>query len=469
MADPVLFGLALELQSQGQDQKAAELYQLILTKDPQCGAAWHNLAVAQQKLELWDLAQTFFEQACILEPENAEFWHNRANCFRDQGQAAQAIPFYQHALALSPKDPDLLVNMGVTQMILDQTALAEVSFSQACAINPEHATGWNNLGAACRANHKLSDAEEATRKAIGLVPDYVDAHINLAQLLMLQCRYDEAWPHWRWRHLNPQSGLLALKTPRWCKDFAKGSRVLIQAEQGLGDNLQFSRFLPGLDALGYKVIIRCPDHLADFFQNWDIFSLNRQSQSVADHDCHLGLMDLPAALSWPMANLPPSLSWEKIRPASSIGKKKIGLVWAGSASHKNDFRRSIPSVLLSPILALSDFEFYSLQKDWRIGDAALFQEFPNLKDMRAQLTNLSDAAETIGALDLLISVDTAYLHLAGIVGTPSYGLISFDPDWRWGLGLSTSPWYPHLQLFRQKKAGDWGSAVQEVMAKLREF
>ena len=253
-----------------------------------------------------------------------------------------------------------------------------------------------------------------------------------------------------------------------------GKTILLHIDQGLGDTIQYVRYVPYLVRQGARVVLESPRELASLLAGLPGLSVLVQGEALPPFDCHFPLVSLPAALGNESAAEPPYLK----APGSKIARWRseirgndlphIGLVWAGNPVHKNDRHRSIPLRLFLPLLETSGVQFVALQKQLREGDADTLPLIERLTFLGDRLEDFTDTAAVVSLLDLVITVDTAVGHLAGALAKRVWVLLSSCPDWRWGLNGTHTPIYPSAQLFRQSKAGDWQSVQAEVRTALEQ-
>ncbi len=307
--------------------------------------------------------------------------------------------------------------------------------------------------------------------------------MNLALLQMLMGKWDEGWREfeWRWKMPGFPEAKRELSQPRWDGSDLAGKRILIHTEQGAGDAIQFVRYLPLVTARGGKVVLEVQPPLARLLEGQNsqgamvITRTGFEVLPAAEFDVHLPLMSLPLVLDKlepigspdipkpPYLRAPASLKERWHGLVGEVSKLKIGLVWAGSTTHKNDRNRSMPLAKLAP-LADERVQFYSLQ----LGPPAK-QTGLAMIDLTQHIADFADTAAFIDELDLVVSVDTSVPHLAGAMGKPVWVLLPFSPDFRWQLGIEKSAWYPTMRLFRQARPGDWDEPIGRAAAALKEL
>jgi hypothetical protein len=326
----------------------------------------------------------------------------------------------------------------------------------------------------------LDAAAEAYRQAIEWRADFVSAKFNLALTQLLQGSFVEGFTGFeaRWDLPDLAKTRQHFSQPQWDGSDLNGRTILLHAEQGIGDTIQFIRYAPLVAQRGGRVVFQCPEAMTRLFEGFpgiDRFVV--RGRELPEFDLHCPLLSLPLAMKTTLETIPASVPylsadaesvsrWRKRLPRDSVN---VGLAWAGRAEHSNDRLRSMALTDFAPLVDAPGVNFFSLQK----GDAAeQLRSTPDglaITDWTEQLQDLSDTAALIDALDLVITVDTSVAHLAGALGKPVWVLLPFAPDWRWMLDRSDSPWYPTMRLFRQPQARDWRSPVEQVAQALHTF
>ena len=430
-----------------------------------------------------------FERALKLRPEFAQAWNNRACVLRDLGRPADALASCDHAIALQADYADAWSNRANALSDLNRPQDAQQSYQRALELAPAFADAWNNLGLTLVDLNRHEEALQSYARALTLSPEFAEAHWNESLCLLQLGRLEAGWQkyEWRWKRNRIKASQRVFEQPLWLGDFSiAGKTILLHAEQGLGDTLQFCRYAARVSGLGAKVILEVPPELIRLLTNLDgVTQLIEQGQPLPSFDCHCPLLSLPLAFKTELASVPgtapylfadtqASQRWaERLADKGEGEGLKVGLVWAGGSRphvaelRKNDARRSITLDALRPILDVSHVRFYSLQKGLAAQQLAQTPELgQRIADYTEELTDFADTAALVANLDLVISVDTAVAHLAGALGKPVWILNRFDTCWRWMLEREDSPWYPSAQLFRQPVLGDWISAIESTRAAL---
>lgn len=429
-------------------------------------------------------ALTSFERALTLQSGFAQGWSNRACVLRDLGRPADALASCDQAITLQPNYADAWSNRANALSDLNRPEDAQESYQRAIELAPALADAWNNLGLTLVDLNQHAQALRSYEQALTLNPGSAETHWNESLCLLQMGRLAQGWQkyEWRWERNRIEASKRAFAEPLWLGDFPiAGKTILLHAEQGLGDTLQFCRYTAMVSALGARVLLEVPSELMRLLSNLDgVAELIEQGQSLPPFDCHCPLLSLPLAFKTDLATIPASTPylhpapqatqrWAERIGTDAPGALKVGLVWAGgnrphvAELRKNDARRSVALETLRPLFDIPQVQFYSLQK----GPAALqLAQSPELAarmiDHTDELADFADTAALVANLDLVISVDTAVAHLAGAINRPVWILNRFDTCWRWMLERKDSPWYPSAQLFRQPALGAWASVIASV-------
>jgi FKBP-type peptidyl-prolyl cis-trans isomerase 2 len=429
----------IELQDNGQIDEAISYYQKAIELNRNHSGAYYNLGVAFQEKRLVDQAVLFYEIAIGLNQEFTDAHHNLGVAFNEKGLFDEALICFQRVLQLKP----------------------------------DHAGAYYNLGNTLVAKGQFNEAMLCYKKAIEINPEHADAHWSVGLINLRLGNFEEGWKgyEWRWK-LKDVMQQRNFTQPLWDGYNINGRIILLHAEQGFGDTIQFIRYAPLVAQRGAKVIVECQQELVALVRNVEgVHDVIPHGEQLPYFDIHCPLLSLPLVFgtgldtipaSIPYINADPALvqKWrDKISPDGST--IKIGLAWAGDPKPKFGHSRSCSLELFSS-LASDSITYYSLQK----GDASAQAKNPSLEirliDYTEEIIDFSDTAAFIENIDLVISVDTAVAHLAGALGKPVWILLPFVPDWRWMVDRKNSPWYPTMRLFRQPTQGDWESLIAYV-------
>lgn len=416
-----------------------------------------------------------YRAAAAAAPAQPEALTNLCVALQESGNLEAAISHGRAALALAPDFAEAAANLGNALLTVGDFAGAEETYRTALARRGDFASAWSNLGAALRDQGRLAEAESACRAAIALQPAMAGAHYNLALTLLTAGRFPEGWAEheWRWRTgtMRPR----ALPAPPWRGEEVAGRRILLHAEQGLGDTVQFARYAPILAARGAHVVLEVQAPLKRLCATLaGVAEVYAVGETLPPFDLHAPMMSLPHLLGTDLASIPADIPYFSVPPAADTQAPRrglrVGLVWAGDPrpqeprAHFADRRRSLPLAALAPLAAVCGARFVSLQ----LGAAAMAPPPPGLR-LEAALPaggDFADTAAVIAGLDLVISVDTAVAHLAGAMGKLVWVLSRFDGCWRWLRDRDDSPWYPTMTLYRQGRPGAWTEVISRIAADL---
>jgi tetratricopeptide (TPR) repeat protein len=460
-----------------------------LALQPKFADALNNRGNAQAGLNRPLDALGSFDRALALAPDFAAAWNNRACVLRDLGRGADALESCERALTLQPNYPDAWSNRGNALGDLNRPEEAERSYRRALELAPAFADAWNNLGLAQTDLNQREQALTSYERALALNPSSAETHWNQALCLLQMGRFDTGWREyeWRWERSRIKAGKRGFTRPLWLGDFSlAGKTILLHAEQGLGDTLQFCRYAPLVAKLGAKVVLEVPSALLRLLSTLDgVDQLIEAGQPLPPFDCHCPLLSLPLAFGTDEASIPSAApylfadadatrAWHERIDTNADKRLKVGLVWAGeNRAHvaelrKIDARRSLAFERFVPLLDVPNVRFFSVQKGTAAQQLAQSGQRERLEDFTDALHDFADTAALVANLDLLISVDTSTAHLAGALGKPVWILNRFDTCWRWMLERTDTPWYPGARLFRQPALGDWDSVMQAVRDALAE-
>jgi hypothetical protein len=443
--------------------------------------AWLGRGNVFNELKRYDESFTAYDKALSIKSDLAEAWLGRGNVFNELKRYDEAFSAYDKALAIKPDLEGAWLGSGNVFADLKRYDEAFAAYDRALSIKPDLEGAWLGRGNVFFALNRDSEALKCLDKALDLKQDYAEARWNMALLKLSLGAYQEGWKlyEWRWRIRNFPSPSRNFSQPLWLNNSdINGKTLLIHAEQGLGDAIQFSRYLNFLANAGCKVIFEVPKPLVTLFksQRWNC-DVIAQGDDLPSFDMHCPLISLPLAFKTTIETIPSGVPYIYSSRSGALGqpkiigesgKLKIGIVWSGNPNLANDTRRSILLKTLLPIVSES-FEWFAIQKDIRDFDRSQISKGHLIKDVSSLLNDFSDTAAVISELDLVISVDTSVAHLAGALGKSVWILLPFHPDFRWLRGRTDSPWYPTARLYRQTRDGDWTDVLERVLEDLKSF
>lgn len=456
-------------------EECERCYREALRLKPAFAEAHNNLGGLLLKLRRLDEAELNLREACKLRPNFAEALNNLGDLLRLRGRLEEAEASCREALRLKPDYVPAQLTLGNALREAGRFHEAEPCYRTALDRNPSWPEALNNLGTLLYDLGRTDDAIQSLRAAVAQRPDYADAHFNLGITLLLAGQFDEGWREyeWRWKQETKKPHLRGFSQPLWDGGDIGDRVLLLHAEQGLGDTLQFCRFVPAI-AAGRRVVLEVQRPLMPLLTGLPgIERVVANGDPLPPFDLHCPLLSLPRVLGTTLDTIPreaPYLRAEPQRVAAwrervgQLDGLRVGLVWAGNQTMSGDGRRSVPLERFSELADLPGVSFVSLQK----GPGASQSPPPGLSmhDWTDDLHDFGETAALIEALDLVIAVDTGVAHLAGALGRPVWLLNRFDRCWRWQLDRDDSPWYPSLRQFRQSQPGDWTSVLRNVRAEL---
>lgn len=474
------------LRTKGKPEEAAACQRRALALNPDFAVAAYNLGNALRDLGDLDGAVASYGRALELKPDFAEAYRNQGNAFREMGRLDDAVRCLQRAVAINPNLADAHTGLGLAFKDLGRLDEAVTCLRRAAAINPTLADNHNNLGSALHETGENDEALACFRRALTLDSAHAGGHFNLGLALLLRGELAEGWREyeWRWRGGVRNMTPLPFTQPKWQGEALEGRTLLLHAEAGLGDTIQFARYAILAAKRGARVILAAPRPLSRLLATIDgVAEIVSEGDRLPPFDCYLPMMSIPGVVATTLETIPADVPYVRAdaeasaawgRRLGDLAGLKVGLVWSGDSRRHDpganlvDRRRSIALERLAPLLAMRGITFVSLQK----GEAAAqFEDLPPdlcPLDFMAEIDDFADTAALVDNLDLVITVDTSVAHLAGAMAKPVWVLSRFDGCWRWLLGREDSPWYPTARLFRQTRSGDWDGVIADVAEKLAE-
>jgi tetratricopeptide (TPR) repeat protein/glycosyltransferase involved in cell wall biosynthesis len=487
-------------------------YQQAIAIDPDYAMAHSNLGVVLSHQKKYAQAEVHYRRAIAINPNYTQAYNNLGIVLYEQDQSTEAIAYYRKALALNPNYHQALSNCGAALVAEGQIDPAIVLYHRAIELNPSYPEVQNNMGMALLEQGKVTAGLPYFRKAIELNPNYVDAHTNLAMGLLTLGEFGSGFETYEWRRDSRTFHKRNFAQPLWDGQPFPGKTLLIRTEQGLGDTIQFIRYVAQVKQLGDRVVVE-GNHkaLQPILKTIDsIDQVITKGEPLPKFDLHISLLSLPRLFKTSLTNIPDRVPYLQINQPFSLElaesstpdvvdlttqpKLKVGIVWRSDSKNKTKQKRSCPLAIFQQILQIPQIEFYSLQKEIQPEDAELLgieldrdheidrpsanQESTNqaaaqnthqsVTILANQLNSLNDTAAAIAQLDLVISIDTMVAHLAGALAKPVWVLLPLASDWRWLLDRADSVWYPTARLFRQSQLDDWQSVITKVCAALIE-
>jgi tetratricopeptide (TPR) repeat protein len=438
-------GLTLAALGRGAD--ALSSWDEALAADPSHLSALHNRARARYGLKRYDAALADYDRLLAVRPDNIDALNNRGGSLAALGRVAEALESYDRAIAIDPRRPECLINKGNLLADLHEFERALAAYAEAATLDGKRAeANW---------------CASLVRLRLG----------NFAQ----------GWQgyEWRWRQASWEKLRRHFSAPPWLgRESLMGRRILLHAEQGYGDTIQFARFAKDIAALGATVLLEVQPSLKPLFSDFPgVAEVYGRGDPLPRFDWHCPLMSLPLAVGTSLDTIPRSIPYLQA-PVKRLqkwrerlgrrGAPRVGIVWGGSPVHKNDHNRSIGLARFAAPLAAPAVELVSLQCEASPADAAVLAGHRSILHVGPELRDFADTAAVVSLMDLIVSVDTSVVHLAGALGKPVWVLLPYTPDFRWLLERDDSPWYPTARLFRQPRHGDWESVLDRVRVQLLE-
>ncbi len=434
-------------------------------------------AVAAHRAGRLKEALVGYAEAVELDPTSSQAFNNMGVALRAQGAFHAAVASYKRAIAVKADDASCHSNLGNALRALGRHGEAEASHRQALAIDPNYLEARYNLGLVLKDQGLFDEGIACLTAAVRQKPDYIDAHwdLALAWLMMGDLKQGFAEYEWRWRLAdNPPR---KFDKPAWNGGPLEGRTILLHAEQGMGDSIQFARYVSLVAKRGGEVIVECQKPLVPLFEQLaGATCIIARNDPLPAFDLHAPLLSLPRIFATKLDSIPDTAAYLSSEPARAakfddlLDKKRlnIGVAWAGKPSHRNDRNRSAGLEPFIDLFGITGAAFHSLQVGPRAKDIAATGSAGLIRNHVERIKDFADTAGLVSKLDLVISVDTSVCHLAGALGKPCWVLLPYTPDWRWLMEREDSPWYPSLRLFRQTNFGDWQGVFENIGAALEQ-
>jgi tetratricopeptide (TPR) repeat protein len=478
-------GLCVALLAQNKIDEAIFAGRNAIALDSDCPEFYMNLGLALHAKGKFDEAIAAFRTAIIHKHDYAAAYLGLGNALRETGGLNEAICAYGVAIASKPDYPAAYLNLA--NIFHEQGKLDEAiaGYLKAIALKPDFADPHSNLGNALRKKGKVDDAIAACQRAIDIQPDFPAAHLNLSLALLLNGAFKDGWREFEWRWKNGTNDFIPRKfrQPRWQGEDLTGKTLLLHAEQGLGDTLQFARFAPMLAAANKtKIMLAVQPPLVALLRQagWPNVMVNNGSE-LSGFDFELPLMSLPSVLGIVEKTIPAEVPylcadlrkiniWRERLPKDGF---RVGIVWQGRPEPRVDMGRSFDLRRCLPLSKIPGVHLISLQKNHGLDQLDALPAGMHVQtlgpDFDAGPDAFLDSAAIMMSLDLVITVDSATAHLAGALARPTWIALKQGPDWRWLLQREDSPWYPTARLFRQHTFGDWDPVFSFMARELERF
>ncbi len=473
------YNLANALDKNGQTSESIAEYRQAIRLKPELAAAHNNLGHALYVSGQVDEAIPACREAIRLDPNYAVAHFNIGLFLYSKRQFDESIAALRESLRLKPDFAEAYYNLGNALHELGQFDEAIAAYHQALRFQPVYPEAYNNIGIVLRDKGQLDEANAAYLQSLRMRNDNPPVHWNLALNYLLQGNFNQGWEEQEWR-LQCKSSTSPphnFNQPMWDGRDLNGQTILLHAEQGFGDTIQFVRYAPMVADRGGRVFLQCQPELARLLKfNPQLGQIISADDPIPEFEFHCLLLSLPRAFNTDIHSIPAATSYLRVDPALAEAWKerlasapcgfRVGMVWAGRPTHKRDRHRSFALSQFLPLSAVNNVSFFSLQKGPASKQINDLPQSMKLVDFTSDLHDFAETAALISNLDLVIGADTAVAHLAAAMGKPVWLLLPAVPDWRWLMNREDSPWYPTMRLFRQKSPGDWAEVISRVKESL---
>ncbi|HVX10534.1 MAG TPA: FkbM family methyltransferase [Pirellulales bacterium] len=474
--------LGLVHASQSRLDEAISAYRRAIVLKPAFAEAHNNLGIALRQSGQAEAAVASCREAARIKPDLPEAHNNLGSALEEVGRYEEAIDVLNESLRIKPDFAKAHNNLGIAYWYLGRFDEASKSYRRAIDLTPEMAEAHNNLGNVLRDQGNFDDAEACYRQAADLKPNYADPHWNQSLIWLLRGDFERGWAEYEWRWKLKNFKARACEQPLWDGSSLEGKTILLAAEQGLGDTVQFIRYAPLVKARGARVLAEVQRPLRQILGTCPgIDELTVQGETPPPFDTYTTLLSLPLLLGTKLETVPADVPYLTADPAlvaawrdevRSLGNYRIGIAWKGSPQNRTDRGRSLPLALFEALARVPGVTLVSLQKGIgteqvaEVADRFRVAEFGERLDATAG--PFMDTAAIMQHLDLVVTCDSSLAHLAGALGVPVWIALMLTPDWRWMLEREDTPWYPTARLFRQTRVGEWPSVFDRMAAVLRE-
>ncbi|MFB2833840.1 tetratricopeptide repeat protein [Floridanema evergladense] len=462
---------------QGKLVEAIAYYQKGIELEPNEAITYYHLAIAFHQLDRLEEAIACYREFLGFNPNDPITLNNLGNALQRQGKFAEAIDCYQKSLALDDTNALAYNNLGTAFNSQGNLAAALACFEQGLILEPNNAESHYNLATFYQEQRLYEKALACCDRAIEINPNYADAYWTRSLILLRLGDYKRGFIEYEWRWQRKENKPRTLSKHIWDGANLAGKTILLQAEQGMGDLIQFIRYVPLLVKLEGCVVVECHPPLVRLLKSvTDIKKVVAIGDRLPEFDVYIPLLSLPRILGTTLETIPAEIPY--LKPWESVSLKleipssnclKVGLVWAGNPEHPSDRQRSCSLQDFLPILNLQNIVFYSLQKGVKSAEINEISCPTNLLDLSSKINDFADTSAVISQLDLVITVDTSVAHLAGALGKRVWVLLCYNADWRWLTEREDSPWYPTMRLFRQNRRGDWQELIERLAQSLQEL
>jgi tetratricopeptide (TPR) repeat protein len=464
---PSLLQFAMACEKEDRLADAESCLRRLVAIDPNSALAHLKLATALEGMNELEQAQFHAETAVRCAPENPEAYLCLGSILVRRNQVSDAVPFFNHAVQLDP-----VAGACAAQMLKEVLSEGQRAWEKRLASDPEDFDALSSLAKIRYSEKQPLEAIALLERALAVRPGEPNAEYALGFAELLLGRFETGWKHYeaRFRTGQPQFPNRKFVQPVWRGEELGGRTIFVHAEQGVGDTIQFVRYVSLVAERGGRVVLECQSALKPLLETLrSVHHLVAQHETLPPFELQTPLLSLPAIFGTTLKTIPHQVPYLRVPdrapfqlPAHSEGDLKVGFVWAGNPTLQNDLVRSVPLNQLSPLFSMPKISFFSLQVGPASRQLAQWRDAHRIIDLKPQLLDFAATAAAIRQLDLVISVDTAVAHLTGALAKPVWLLLPFAPEWRWLLGRTDSPWYPTMRLYRQSESENWTEVVERV-------
>ncbi|NET41067.1 MAG: tetratricopeptide repeat protein [Okeania sp. SIO2B3] len=466
------------LKNEGRLEEAITNYQTAISLGQKNSSNYSNLGLIFLEKGEIDAAIINYEKSREINPDSSWTNINLGFAWEKKGDLSKASTYYQQAIEINPNYAEAWCRLGNTLQKQGQVELAIEYCQKSLQLNPDYAEAYHSLGFIFLKLEKLAKSQKYYEQALKLDKNHVNSHFGLANILLKQGDFIAGFSEYEWRWQHEHSIKRNFSQPLWDGSNFYGKTLLVYTEQGLGDSIQFIRYVPLVKKLGGLVIVECnkPGLKLLFTTVSGIDELLIRGEKLPDFDLQIPLMSLPSILGTTLKTIPPEIPYLSVPksidfpiPLAPEENLKVGICWQTNSTTETSQVRSCPVEYLQPIINIDTVNFYILQKEVSSTDLEWLNSQTKIHNLSSSFNDLADTAAAIKQLDLVITIDTVIAHLAGALGKPVWVILNFDSDWRWLIDREDSPWYPTMRLFRQPKINDWDSVFKQVKENLENL
>jgi tetratricopeptide (TPR) repeat protein len=434
----------------------------------------NGIGISLTKLRRYEDALVCFDKISKGTKVPPEVYCNKGIAYNALKQHSNALASYQKAIAIDPNYAQAWYNQGAALNDLGRYDEALASYDRAIEIYPTYAQAWSNKGVTFSCLGNQQKALDFFQKSLSIDSNYADAGWNLSLINLLLGNFSDGWKthECRWTKEDPCPYLHSDRPQLNSLDGIAGKRILVWAEQGYGDTIHFCRLAPLLADLGATVVLEVQPPLVELINSLRDCHVIPRGQEASNIDYQIPLLSLPALLGTDLNSIPATAPYLRVSDAKvsqwkqrlqlSSSQLNVGIACSGNVHHQNDVNRSMPLSAFTPLLADKRLNLFLVQKDLRKEDSVFYEQAGNIQFLGASIGDFEDSAAIVQNLDIIISVDTSLVHLAGALGKEVLVLLPWVAEWRWLMDRKDSPWYPTATLIRQPNPGNWNAVIEAV-------